>query len=189
MSVSGGAIGNYYSKNPCPCVGVVGCIWQTVATHNRSWGAFCVSICTRCTYTPRNLTWNRKIWVSKFGISFSKGLFSGEPCSTSLHFFSYVPIPLLFVVRSDDPSFGPRYDSTIFSALVLIGEDTWSIELPTENTMFWIFVWTLVEVTSLSPFLLFAISDQNLLYGITSHFQQSESRENYRSEAKVNQKS
>ena len=80
-------------------------------------------------------------------------------------------------------------DSTIFSALVLIGEDTWSIELPTENTMFWIFVWTLVEVTSLSPFLLFAISDQNLLYGITSHFQQSESRENYRSEAKVNQKS
>ena len=55
--------------------------------------------------------------------------------------------------------------------------------------MFWIFVWTLVEVTSLSPFLLFAISDQNLLYGITSHFQQSESRENYRSEAKVNQKS
>ena len=141
MSVSGGAIGNYYSKNPCPCAGVVGCIWQTVATHNRSWWAFCVSICTRCTYTPRNLTWNREIWVSKFGISFSKdskGLFSGEPCSTFLHFFSYVPIPLLFVVRSDDPSFGPRYDSTIFSALVLTGEDTWSIELPTENTMFWI---------------------------------------------------
>ena len=30
--------------------------------------------------TPQSLAWNLKIMISKFGISFSNGWFSGEPC-------------------------------------------------------------------------------------------------------------